>query len=559
MRGNNRNLRAIQIALIVVLSWVVYFNALGNGFIWDDRLLIVENESIKEWRHLATNLTSDFFYFDKSPLIKEKKGYYRPLITLSYMVDYTLWGLNPLGYHFTNIFFHSLNALLVYLIMVTLVPKSKLSPLLAGLFFASHPIHTESVTWIAGRTDVLATTFFLLSLWLYMHRFSPGEKGLNPINQPKWYFLSLGSFTLALLAKESSLVLPLVLVVYEYYFIRLKSLEEAKRLIPRLLPFLAITLLYLLCRFWLLGIKAPINPYLAQKGTYQIFITFIKALGLYIEKLVFPHPLNAYYSMPVSTSFFEPQVIIPTIVLLGLLLFLWKWGNKANLFSFSCLFFLLTLLPVSNLIPIGALKDMGFFMAERFLYLPSVAFCIALAAIIANILSTSHYFSRPWIVSSSIAIILLSFYFTATVLRNFTWQDEITFYQDTLSKAPFASLLHYNLALSCRDKELWDLAEQELKETIRLDNTRSEAHNNLGNIYFIKGEYEKSLTEWQKAVKLNPSNYQAWYNLAKALDKANRKEEALKAYQYFLRTAPPSYQDIIRQVKQRIELLEAGG
>lgn len=149
---------ALSLCLIVVLTFAVYANSLQGEFIWDDKDLIVDNSYIKNWSNLDTNLTKDFFYRSQD---KGKVGYYRPVITLSYMLDYSLWKQNSSGYHLTNLIFHVLNSVTIYL-LVLLLSGSLICSLLVSLLFAVHPIHTESVSWIAGRTDLIAS-FFLFS------------------------------------------------------------------------------------------------------------------------------------------------------------------------------------------------------------------------------------------------------------------------------------------------------------------------------------------------------------------------------------------------------------
>ncbi len=204
----DRHLRQhlIALAIIAVVSFVTYSNTLTGEFIWDDRELILDNYYVKNWENLPTIFSSDFFFTSSK---EGKIGYYRPLITLTYMINYSLFKINPLGYHLTNIIFHLLNGVLVYLLAVHLL-KSMRVPLLAALLFAIHPVHTESVSWIAGRTDVIACFFFLISLYCYVKFME--KRGLL------LYLISLLSFTLSLFSKEMAVTLPLILIAYDYFY-----------------------------------------------------------------------------------------------------------------------------------------------------------------------------------------------------------------------------------------------------------------------------------------------------------------------------------------------------
>jgi len=158
---------------VLLLCVGAYGNALRNGFVRDDQILIVENETIRSLDALIPNLTSEFFYFERSPLLAEKRGYYRPLVTVSYLVGYAWWNLNPTGYHATNLSLHILATVLVYVVLRSL-PMGRTSAWLAGALFATHPVHTESVSRIAGRTDVLASVFFLAALYGYLRALGAG-------------------------------------------------------------------------------------------------------------------------------------------------------------------------------------------------------------------------------------------------------------------------------------------------------------------------------------------------------------------------------------------------
>lgn len=555
----------LQAILIVLLSVGAYWNTAGNDFVWDDRILIVENDSIKHWNELGANFASDFFHFGRSPLLQGKQGYYRPLVTLSYMADYAVWKLNPLGYHLTNLLFHILNGLLVLWVAVRLLGNDKPVPLLTAALFAVHPIHTESVTWISGRTDPMAATFFLASVYSYLRASSAGALGGERLSR-RWSLLSVAMFGLAVLAKETALVLPAVLLAYELCMVPKGTNGGVKRIVWRIAPFLAIAAIYLPIRFLLLGVRAPVNHYAASMGTYAIALTGFKALGLYVTRLLAPWPLNAYYNMPFSHTVLDAKVLLPLLALAGLLV-VFSSREMPRTALFALLFFGLTLLPVSNLIPIGAPKDMGFLMAERFLYLPSVGFCLLAAQGICRLLNVDRAgygasAPRLLVVVAPLVGVLLAL----TLLRNRDWRDELTFYQDALAKSPFASLFHYNLGVVYRDRSLvaqsvqeasrWlELTEQEMREAIRHDESIAEAHNNLGNLLFVKEDRGGAVGEWRRAVALDPGNFEAWYNMAGAFDQEGRSADAREAYLAFLRSVPPDRNDLIREVQDRMRVL----
>ena len=549
-----RRMQLLHFVLVLLVAVGAYLNTVTGNFIWDDKILISENDSVKSWTELKANLTSDFFYFEKSPELAGKRGYYRPLVTLTYVVDYSIWGLNPAGYHITNIALHAANSMLL-LLLLSLLARGGGVPLLAALLFAVHPIHTESVSWISGRTDVLAALLMLLGLYCYARAYPPHGQGDAPRKPSRWVAAAIASLALAILAKETALVLPAVLLAYEYCFVSRAGRLEVGPVVKHLLPFVVVIAVYLLCRFVLLGVRVPVNPFIAEWGLFTISLTFVKAIGLYASQLIRPWPFSAYYHVSSVTSPLQGNFLLSLAAIIAVSVYAWT-RRESRIWLFALLFFFLTLLPVSNLIPIGAPRDMGFLVAERFLYLPSVGFCIGVAGVIAWFVrrfrpNVPLFPSRLAAYGAPLLIVLM----TLTWLRNGDWQDEFRFYQDALVKAPFAAILHYNLGLLYRDREQYDLAEKEMLEVIRIDSSLSEAHNNLANLLFLRENVRAAIVEWKEAARLNPANFQAWHNLAMTLDSLGRGEEAVEAYRGFLRSVPPKRSDLIQKAKIRIDVL----
>lgn len=520
---------SIRLFPLVLLSLSVYGASLASGFVWDDRPLIVENETIQRWSNLPRVLTGDFFEGSEEA---GRRGYHRPLITLSYMTDHSLWGTHPAGYHATNVVFHAFSTVLVYLIAVRLLGDGP-GPFVAALLFGVHPVHTESVAWISGRTDVIATALTLLSLLLYLKARPHRSSG------------ALLAFAIALLAKEVAFVLPALLILYESLFDPPAWVERLRRV----LPFVLVLGLYSIWRFWMLGIT-PANPHLSSQGRSRLLLAFAEAIWVYAGKLLLPMNLSAYHSTPVAQSLGEPAVLFSLLALAAAGAGLWCLRRREEVAVFSLSFVVIALVPVSNIIPVGAPKDMGFFMAERFLYLPSVGFCLFLGLA----------FSRVWlrfsarrgrVLTGLAALFLVALASVATIVRSQVWRDELTFYQATLRQAPFASLLHFNLGVAYKDLGLFDLAATEWQEAVRADPALSQAHNNLGNVYLLQGKMDDAMTEWAAAAGADPRNFQASFNLARALDAVGRLEEARDTYRRFLRTAPKGYAGARRMAESR--------
>jgi len=514
------------ILFIVLISFLVYLNALRNGFVWDDMVLIADNEGINKWGCFWENFVRDFFD-TTDDTIEFKYGYYRPIISFSYMIDYAVWGLKPWGFHLSNIIFHTVSCISVYLIFNSLFNNRSVS-IITSLLFACHPIHTESVTWISGRTDIVAGMFFLSAFYLY-------QKALNPLipneinsslsnieilklffkHSKIFYLCSIILFAIAMLCKEMVATLPFLIIAYTHYFMGLRNGRQFKISLLLSTPYFFVILLYGIIRFIILGIHTVVNPGGEEmKGFYTTTLSFIKTIFIYLFKLIYPAHLSAYIQNPMSFSITEPTVI-SSIFGVAVLIFLIVWLKKrwAGM-SFLILFYLVTLLPLSNFIRISAPWDMGFVTAERFLYIPSLGFCGIISILLATAWKTWKQ-SFPILEYATILlfITLLIFYSGRTLLRNNDWVDERTFFLKTLKDAPDAALLHHALGNVYVREEKYEKALDYYKESLRLYPLYHAAYNNIGTIYSKNGLLDQAITAFNEAIKINPDYIQSHFNL----------------------------------------------
>jgi len=545
---------AVCLCLIVVISFGVYANSLNGEFIWDDKELIADNVYIKNWDYLSTNLTRDFFYRSQD---KGKVGYYRPIITLSYMINYALFGLKPLGYHLTNVFIHTLTALVIYSLTFSL-SGSLICSLLASLLFAVHPIHTESVSWISGRTDVIAGFFFFLAFMLYV---SWDKRG-----KIFFYAGSLIAFSLALLSKEMAVTLPMVLILYDWLW---HPQDLAKGKFRRYLPYGAVVLLYLVVRFLILKVGTG-NEHIESIGRFAVWLSSGKAFLYYLGKLILPVNLNAYIMMDLS-SFPYVAALTGLLLIAGMTVWAWKQRAEQPLLSFAFLSYLLTFVPLFNIIPLNAPREVDLPMAERFLYIPSFSICLFFGLILERNIRDHRLTSPVKCVLPVLAVFLVSFFFLQTCDRNRDWQSELQFYRETVGTSPRSAIFRNNLGVIYKRHGDLSHALSEFKEAIRLMPDLAQAYDNLGNFYFDTGQYQdaihefrnalslddqaethsnlgalffkmgdygKSEKEFKAAVRLNPQFAEAHFNLGTIAERAGRYDEAAKEYSLALRYKP---------------------
>lgn len=513
----------IPLLLIGILAISVYWNSLSGSFFWDDTFLIADNEAVKSLSFHSIKA----FFIDRNAYPSAPGEIYKPLYLFSFALNYRLNGLNPMGYHATNLLVHLANSLLFYLLLIRLTDNARLS-LISSLIFALHPIHTESVSWIKGRDDLLALLLMQLSLLAYIIG--------SDINRKILYIcLSIVAYIMALLFKEMAVTFPGILLLYDLL------LKGGKPHISRYIPYLIITLLYLSLRTYVLGQIAGTERWTG--GITETTYTIIKSIGFYIKLLLLPINLCSDYGSYPFTNNPDIGVVLSAFAIAVFCLILYGI-RKRRIVIFAILWFFLTLLPVLNIIPI----KIG--IAERYLYIPSIGFSVLIGFVL----------ERSWvnkgIVMFFITAFVLIFYSIGTLNRNEVWSDNSKMLKDTIDKFPGNARSHYNLGNLYKDRAEWDLALHHWKEATKFNPNHSEAHNQLGNLYLMKGEYILAHKEYEEALKINPNNIETYYNMAITLESLGNTAEALKYYKSFLNMAPERLKANIIQAKKRIYALE---
>lgn len=496
---------------VAALAVAVFANALGNGFVWDDNELIVDNPVVHSLADVPAFFTGDFWSQSSQP---SARGYYRPVVLLSYAVDHSLWGLHPFGFHLTNILLHALAAVLVCVLVVQLAGKPE-AGFIAGLLFAVHPVHTESVTFVSGRTDVLAAIFVLLALCLYL---AERERETFSFRLP----LALLLFGTGLFSKEVAAVLPVLLLAIE--IAKPAAMPARKKLLLHA-PFWLVLIGYLILRFGLLHIR----PDIQGKLSFSEMVLTMPAVALdYFRLLVLPTNQCADYAVAVQRAVSPENLAALAVLSAGTILAAFS-VLKRRLSGFFVIWILLCLLPVLQIIPISVLK------AERFLYLPSVGlFALAGMAGAYGYEQTGRW--RKFLLRSGFLGVLVIFSLL-TMNRNTIWRDELTLYEQTAARAPDnfrvqynlgnayfragyleRALEHtqiayslkpdfpqiaYNLGVMYEAATQPEKAEHMYREAIRLNPNYALAHNNLGALLFAEGRYKEAESEWLKALALD--------------------------------------------------------
>lgn len=460
---------AVFFLLLTALCFVAYANTFPNPFIFDDIGLIVANPAVK-----SSPLTGDFLRKNLFAASFLGSNFYRPMQELSFIVDYSIWAFNPVGYHLTNICLQALVSCLVYLFLLGLT-RDRFIAGAAALFFCVSPIHTEAVAYVSGRADSLMAVFILSSFLLFV-RAQPECRG-------RWWYLAgaLFMFICSLLSKELAIVFPFVLCAWGYYTGRFK---EKWFFTPNILSFLVIAGVYALLRSSILKFAPLLAPDLNQYPLWLRFAILPQALGTYARILVFPVGLHMSWTLIRPMTSFEVVFALAgafsAVYLSAYLLFFRRMQVVASfLFAWAVIFFL----PQSGLYPINA------FVAEHFIYLPSISAFAGIAWLLRS------YVRRPVAYAAVAGFVV--FFCILTASRNYEWRDPVVFYSKILELSPYSYTARVNLGVEYINRKKYDLAEEQLKLAIGIKPKRIEAYSNLASAYYQAGKYTEALEQFR--------------------------------------------------------------
>lgn len=518
--------------IIILVTFLVYYNSLSNEFVFDDESVIQNNQSITS----ADNIPK--FFTAEDGFHKVIGRYYRPIVSSSYAIDFSIWGLNPYGFHLTNIIIHILSCLLLYKILSLLFWRYKyrnLFALFSTLIFAVHPVHTEAVSWISGRTDSMVTMFFFASFLFYIEytkelRFESKEHSLQTVkgNKTIYLLLSLFFYSLGLLSKEMIVTMPFIILAYDFIY-RKKDIDYIKKHIYVYALFAGITLIYLLLRYFLLLDIPERESYLYFFGKdYTVTIgTMIKTIPVYFRLLFAPFQLLYHYNGVIADakSLIDSEVLLSAAFVIILIYLSYFFYKKDSIVSFCIAFFLITLLPVMNFIPSMNL------MAERFLYM--VSFCLVLLVCHISLLGSAKRDFTILIFGLTIIIISLSY---LTYVRNGQWKDNNTLYMTGNNVNGTVLLVNSGNILANQKK--YDEASKLYKKAIEIRDNNLLAHHNLGLIYLIRGSLDSAEVKFKKGISLDSLAPDGYFQLATIYNMQEKKEDAISMLEKLQNVVP---------------------
>ncbi len=470
----------VRTLLLVILVGLLYWNALDGDFVFDDHDLILRSSRV-QGRIPLTKLRPFFLLPNGRPL-------YRPLRTLSYRLDHALFGLNPWGFHAANLFYHAVNACLVYVLAGRLLGRPR-AAMMAALLFAAHPVQTEAVAYISGRRDLLSALFVFLGVLAFLGRRNQGHRrGVVAI---------MICFLMGLLSKEMAITLPLILLAYDaVHQVMLprgaKGLQTLVALIRALPGCVARDRRLYLPLLALMGVFSVIALFIAPgTGEYEYYgdtlvamvFTRARIIAHYLKLLVFPLTLNADYSFdafPISPSSLDPAGLLAVALIAAIVLFLVRLLPADPMAAFGGAWFFLTLLPVLHLIPHHEV------VAEHYLYLPSFGLFLIAGHFGDRLLERQRAAKALYVAYAAIFLMLC----VRTIVRNEDWRDSLTLWRKTVQTAPRSARAHANLAMTYLEREQLDLARRELEDAVRIAPGDGRYLGGLGSLYLKMGRLE---------------------------------------------------------------------
>ncbi|MDD5571543.1 MAG: DUF1736 domain-containing protein [Bacteroidales bacterium] len=553
------NSKQMQIIFIALVTFILYANTLPLKYTLDDRLVITDNKFTKQGIHgLKKILFSDSFvgfYGENKNLLPG--GRYRPLAQMTFAIEYQIFGsLNPFFSHLGNLICFALICILIFILLNELnkPPPNTVWYLsltfITTLLYVAHPIHTEAVSNTKGRDELLCMLFSLITILLV----------LKYLDTKKISYLIIYSFCffLALMSKETAITFLVVIPLTIYFF----KNHNLKKIFISILPLLLATLAYGIIRYKALGFilnsgaieKELLNNPYVDAATGDKYATIFYTMALYFKLLIFPHPLtHDYYPRQIPIiGWTDFRAIISLLIFVFLAYYALKGLKKKNLISYWILFYAITFSIVSNLF-----LNIGAFMNERFVFIPSLGFCFALSYFL--IIGIKKYFKVQDMankITLTLIIILFTGYSVKTITRNPVWKDDFTLFTTdvkpssnsakcTVSAGGMLIERSEKIKDSLEKRDMLYLAQKYLKKGTELHPTYIAGWVLYGNAYLYLDKYDEAYICYGNCININPSHTDGITNMLTLGQNSLTKKRfyiAYKAYKRLLTLNPDKFE-----------------
>ncbi len=528
IKTHSAHQKAVLVVLLLVVTFAVFWQSTGHEFIVYD-----DNAYVRENLHVNTGLTYGNMLWALTTI---EASNWHPLTWLSHMLDCQIYGLNPKGHHLTNVLFHIANTLLLWYLLFSATRKYWQSLFVAALF-ALHPLHVESVAWIAERKDVLSTFFMLATLILYT-RYAKNSR-------PLLYILSLLLYVFGLMSKPMLVTLPFVMLLWDFWplgRLRLGTLlkrdgacsmpdEASTSTLPHLifekLPFFCFSLLSSVVTYYAQAHGGSVAGAHAVPLTFRLINALVSYIK-YIENMLWPHNLAVIYPLP--TTLMLVQAAISGLILLGITLAVFYRARLNPFLVIGWLWYLGTLVPVIGFVQVGRQV-----IADRYTYIPLIGLFIIISWGIPALADRLPY--RRSIVTA-MALLVLAASSIGTWIQLRYWKNDVTLFTHAIQAVKNNYIAHMNLGLAFFQRGNIEEAILHYYDAFSLRPNTDDLCYYLGLAYGEQGNLDESIFYLTRAVTINPKFAVARYNLGVAFAKQGNLDEGIRHFTKALHLDP---------------------
>ena len=560
---NDRCLTSLG-AAVALATLAVYLPALGLGFVWDDFQYVVNNGHLRPFdlaflRWAATDISI---------------SYWHPLTWFSHAVDLAVWGTRPAGHHLTSILLHSVDTFLVVILSARILSAAKdsavragrssvldaravlISSCVAGVLFGIHPVHVESVAWVAERKDLLYALFSLLAVLAYAAFAKRIDRpGWREAFRNRYYLLSLGCFVLALMSKALAITLPAVLLLLDWYPLgRITSRKDGAAALGEKVPFAALSVLASLVTLWAQKLNGALVSLEGMPLASRLLIA-AKVPFFYLQKMILPLGLSPLYPVPDDPSLGSLEFLVPAILLVVVTAACLLAVKRRRFYAALWAYYLVALFPVLGLVRTGSVT-----VADRFTYLSSLGFFLLTGLAVARIdarfgsLSSGRAFARPLLAAA--AVVAVGLLALGTVRQTAFWKNELVFWNHVIDLDPERAVLAYNnRAMVWKEQGRTDLALRDVETGIRLNPRFAGLYINRAMIMLDRGDLDGALADLDRAVAAAPDSADAYYDRGLVWTRMGRSD---LAYRDFSRAIELDASDPGAYLKRAVLLAERG-
>lgn len=558
--SNEKTAIQLQALFIFLAAILLYANTFTHQYAVDDTIVITKNTLTQQGLEgIPKIMTTDAFYgFFGDGYKLVAGGRYRPLSIVTFAIEVEIFGPDkPYISHMINVLLYGLLGVLLFYTLMLMFPhkgygKYYLSiPFIAALLYIAHPIHTEAVANIKGRDEIMGMLGAIATLYFSL-RYAKSEKLM-------YVGLAVLSFIFALLSKENPITFLAVVPLTYYFFTNAKVRQYATGTLPLLL--VAVVYVILRQKFTDVGLTQDsseiLNNPFVNATTSERLATVAFTFWEYIRLLIFPHPLtyDYYYNQVPIIGWGSIKAILPFLLNVAILGWAIKGALSKNPFSYAILYYFITLSVVSNI-----LFTVGIAMNERFVFMPSLGYCIILAMLL--VMAGNYVAEKKWswkklvdpkVTLAVLAVILLG-YSVKTITRNADWERDFTIFKADSRNSPNSAKVHnaYGGELLAeadrvndpeKKKEYWTEAVRVQKRAIEIYPGYANAWLILGNaVYKLDDDVDGALNCYRKTLEFNPGYYEGNFNMGCVLTENGRHKESIPYFKKALRTKPEKFE-----------------